>query len=85
VEFVGEVVDDALLRRHTTRQPFLAHLRSLGPDLLVVGRDVPSEFDPDRDRDARPRAELAWARKAGYREVARSDRFVVMQRSTGTS
>ena len=79
VEFVGERVDDALLRRFNSRASFLERLQELDPDLLVVGRDVPGEFDPDRGRAAPPAAELVWARGAGYGEVARSDRFVVLQ------
>jgi hypothetical protein len=79
VNFVGWKEDDALLRRFDSRAPFLGQLARLDPDLLLVGRATPSEFDPDRDRVSPPRAELAWARSAGYREVARSDRFVVLQ------
>ncbi|MFL5871455.1 MAG: hypothetical protein ACJ75R_10260 [Solirubrobacterales bacterium] len=81
VEFVGRVVDDALLRRFDARAPFLDELGQQDPDMLIVGRDVPSEFDPDHDRPLPPDAELTWARSAGYREVARSDRFVLLRRS----
>jgi hypothetical protein len=85
VEFVGTHVDDALLRRPESRSSFLTELRRQDPALLVVGRAGPDpEFDPDRDRAAPELAELAWARAAGYREVARSGRFVVLQRPPPT-
>ena len=79
VNFIARKDDGALLRRFDSRVPFLDQLARLDPDLLIVGRDTPSEFDPDHDRSAPAGAELAWARTAGYREVARSDRFLVLQ------
>jgi hypothetical protein len=81
VEFVGAHEQDALLRRLDKRRAFLLELDRLDPQLLVVGRDLPSPFDPDHDRAAPPQAELIWAGAVGYREVARSDRFIVLQRS----
>jgi hypothetical protein len=83
VNFVGERIDDALLTRFDSRRPFLDELGLQDPDLVIVGREVPSEFDPDRDRAVPPDAELTWAESTGYREVARSDRFIVLQRSPG--
>jgi hypothetical protein len=86
VEFVGRELDDALLRRIDDRREFRAKLLAIDPGLLVVGRAAPDpEFDPDRDRPVADRAELHWARAAGYREVARSERFVVLQRPGPTA
>jgi len=81
VEVIGRSVDDALLRRVERRRTFLGKLARLEPDLLIVGRDAPSIYDPDHDRRTPPGAELAWAQSAGYVEVADSERFIVLQRS----
>jgi hypothetical protein len=83
VNYVGRRLQDALLVRLDSREEFIDELAAKDPDLLVVGRDTPSEFDPDKDRPAPAGAELRWAQESGYDEVARSDRFIVLQRSPG--
>ena len=81
VEFIGRRSDDALLRRLDRRDGFLGRLERIDPDLLIVGRDVASVFDPDHDRRSPAGAELAWAQSAGYVQVAQSERFIVLQPS----
>jgi hypothetical protein len=80
VDYIGGVVDDALLRSHTQREPFLAALGRSDPDLLILGRDD-ATIVPEGESPAAPAEVARWAREAGYREVLTSERFVLMERS----
>ena len=64
VAYVGPF-DEHMLRRHTIPPGFTRHLQKF--DLLVVGLTPPA-----RERE--------WAREAGWSEVARSDRLVLLRR-----
>ena len=80
VEFVG-AEDDGLLRRIPARAEFTAALDEGAFDLLLIGLAGPTPEDPPElaldDRDGP--LESRWARRAGYEEVVRSDRFVLMR------
>jgi hypothetical protein len=67
VEYVG-FDNDGWLNAYDRPGQFISAVREAGYDLLVVGRG----------RTPRPRVrEEAWARAAGYVEVARSDRLIL--------
>jgi hypothetical protein len=82
VEYRGPFVRE-LLRRYHRRGPFVQDLRDADYDLLIVGRSPTFEQAQAGIRGPiLPRVkEQVWARSAGYREIVRSDRLVLMRRS----
>jgi hypothetical protein len=87
VDYLG-TVDDGLLRSYRHRGPFTAALRRDRSRILVVGRSPHLGLGPAAAAlysarvppPLRTPPEERWARRLGYREVARSPRFVVMAR-----
>lgn len=88
VAYLGEG-DGALRLPYQRRQPFQHALRDGRFDLLVVGlqkRSVsqfrPSDLDlPLASLNGTSVPAMRWAESIGFREVARSDRFVLLRRS----
>jgi hypothetical protein len=76
---------DNMLRRYGNRDHFIRDLRRAGYDLLIVGRGPSIEkVLAGENRLVQPKVkEESWARQAGYREVVRSDRLILMRRSAG--
>ena len=75
VEFVGPFRRE-MLHEHVRRGPFVAELRRERYDLLVLGRAI---------LPGTPRGDLeAWARAAGYDEVTRTHRLVLLRRRDRT-
>lgn len=70
VSYVGRFVD-GILRVHPDRAAFVRDLRARHFSLLVVGRASSPLGNSER--------ELSWARSAGYRETARSKRFLLLR------
>jgi hypothetical protein len=69
VDFVGPF-RDGLLSQYRSRAPFVSALRRGHYDLLLVGlADLPGA----------PRGQDAWARSAGWVEIARSPRLVLLR------
>ena len=64
--------DQHMLRQYATFEPFVARLRRERIGLLIVGRGFPVARAQTR--------EDRWARSAGLRELARSDRFTLYGR-----
>jgi hypothetical protein len=58
------------LEQYASAGPFIAALRRGGYELLEIGTGFPPSVDP-------PQA--AWARRAGYREITRSLRLILMR------
>jgi hypothetical protein len=75
VEFVGPFRRE-MLHEHERAGAFVEELRRGRYDLLVMGRAV-LPGTPRRDLEA-------WARAAGYDEVARTHRLVLMRRRAAT-
>jgi hypothetical protein len=73
VAFVGPF-ERGMLTQFRSRTPFVDALRRGRYDLLVIGR---------AELAGTPRGEEAWARAAGYREVARSPRLVLLEAPSG--
>jgi len=75
--FVREIV-----RRYRSRKPFVSSLRKAGYDLLFIGRGP--TYEQYRDGGTPPPVqrvvkEEAWARAAGYVEITRSDRLILLR------
>ena len=68
VEYAGRD-DDGTLRAYADGHAFVRRLRAGGYDYVIVGLGIP----PGSDVEA-----LGWARAAGFREVARSERLVLL-------
>ncbi len=77
VSYAGPLVESQM-RQYHTRSRFLAAVKRNGYDLLVIGKAA--DLDPAICRlpDA-VSDELAWARQAGYRKLAESDRLALYQ------
>ena len=79
VTYLGPVEDKALLRTYTNPTPFTEAVEEADPDLLLLGLndDLPYAQKPTPATSA----ELeSWARDAGYRPVAKSERFLLLER-----
>ena len=79
VTYLGPVEDAALLRTYNDPGEFTAAVADAEPDLLVLGRndDLPFPQTPPPATGA----ELEdWALAAGYRRIAQSDRFLLLER-----
>jgi hypothetical protein len=76
---------DGMLRRYGNRTHFVRGLEKARYDLLIIGRGPTVEkVLAGETRLVLPRVkEEAWARAAGYREVVRSDRLILMRRAAG--
>ena len=70
VRYAGPFVED-MLRRYRRRAPFLRRIESERFDLLLVGRYLAPGGDPPEAR---------WARRAGWRPLAESPRFLLLGR-----
>jgi hypothetical protein len=81
VEYVGPIVSDQVrFYRDSTR--FRRALRRGRYDLLAVGRlEEPDIAHPRIQRTLAVPPEERWARSAGFAEVARDERFVLLARS----
>jgi hypothetical protein len=81
VEYHGSFVHE-ILRRYEQRGRFVRELRRSGYDLLIIGRGPTIEEVLAGEKQlVQPKVkEEDWAKRAGYREVARSDRFILMRR-----
>lgn len=78
VDYAGEVVDGQL-RQYHGQDAFVRALRDRGYDILVVGLQPEPDFD---DLTLLPNLtwppEAAWAQRAGFRELLRDDRYILM-------
>jgi hypothetical protein len=86
VVYHGPVVR-GMLRRYYRRSPFVRTLRNAGYDLLLIGRGPTFEQVEAGDTTlVQPRVkEEAWARAAGYQELIRSDRLILLRRISRSS
>jgi hypothetical protein len=76
---------DEMLRRYVNRRNFVRDLIRARYDLLIIGRGPTVEkVLAGETQLVQPRVkEEGWARAAGYREVLRSDRLILMRRTRG--
>ena len=79
VTYLGPVQDDALLRTYTDPDAFTAAVGGADPDLLLLGRNDTLLY-PQTPTPATSAELEGWARDAGYRPVAESERFLLLER-----
>ena len=80
VTYLGPVEDHALLRTHTDSGGFTSAVADADADLLLLGRNDTLAY-PQTPTPATSAELESWAREAGYRPVAESDRFLLLERT----